>query len=63
MSPRRLGRKPLYFTLMGTALTLFVLAFTVVRLFSVPLAVGMCVVAAVIPPVAAIITNMQPPPD
>ncbi|GAC1330783.1 MAG: hypothetical protein NVSMB13_18930 [Mycobacteriales bacterium] len=63
MPRRRLGRKPLYFTMMGTAITLFVLAFSVVRLFSVPLAVGMCVVAAVIPPVAAIITNLRPPPD
>jgi len=58
---RRLGRKPLYFVLMGTAITLFVLASTVVRLFSVPLAVGMCAVAAVIPPIAAIVTNLRPP--
>lgn len=46
-----------YFWLMGTCLTLFVLAWAVVRLFSTPLAIGMSVVAAVIPPVAVIVAN------
>ncbi|MCK1797033.1 hypothetical protein MTQ01_13605 [Streptomyces sp. XM4193] len=42
---------------MTVSLTLFVSASAFVRLFSVPLAVAMCVVAAVIPPVAAISAN------
>lgn len=54
---------------MGTCLTLFVLAWAVVRHFSEPVAVGMSVVAAVIPPVAAIVANAgavashRPPPE
>ena len=47
----------LYFVLMGTCLTLIVLAWFVVRLFSVPLAMGMSVVAAVLPPLAAMVGN------
>ncbi|MFI9078595.1 DUF3099 domain-containing protein [Streptomyces sioyaensis] len=50
-----------YFVLMGVCLVLFVLAWGVVRLWSVPAAVGMCVVAMVIPPVAAIIGNRREP--
>jgi hypothetical protein len=50
-------RKRLYFWLMGTCVVLIVLAWNVVRLWSVPLAVAMSVVAAVIPPVAAIVAN------
>ena len=46
-----------YLSLMGVCLTLIVLAWTVVRLFSTGLAVGMSAVAAVIPPVAAIVGN------
>lgn len=46
---------------MGVCLVLFVLAWGVVRLWSVPVAVGMCVVAMVIPPVAAIIGNRREP--
>jgi hypothetical protein len=42
-----------YFVLMGTCIALIVLAWNVVRLWSVPVAVGMSVVAALIPPVAA----------
>jgi hypothetical protein len=42
-----------YFWLMGTCIALIVLAWNVVRLWSVPAAVGMSVVAALIPPVAA----------
>lgn len=42
---------------MGTCLALIVSAWTVVRLWSVPLAVGMSVVAAVIPPIASIVAN------
>jgi hypothetical protein len=50
-------RKRLYFVLMGTCLSLIVLAWFVVRLFSTPLAIAMSAVAVVIPPVAAMIAN------
>ncbi|MCW2758710.1 MAG: hypothetical protein JWO46_2456 [Nocardioidaceae bacterium] len=42
---------------MGTCVLLIVLAWNVVRLWSVPLAVAMSVVAALIPPTAAILGN------
>jgi hypothetical protein len=45
--------KTAYFWLMGTCIALIVLAWNVVRLWSVPAAVAMSVVAALIPPVAA----------
>ncbi|MEO5708323.1 MAG: DUF3099 domain-containing protein [Nocardioidaceae bacterium] len=51
------GRKKAYFWLMGTCVVLILLAWNVVRFWSVPAAVGMSVVAAVIPPGAAIIAN------
>jgi hypothetical protein len=50
-------RKRAYFWLMGSCVVLIVLAWNVVRLWSVPVAVGMSVVAAVIPPTAAIVAN------
>jgi hypothetical protein len=43
---------------MGTCLVLIVLAWNVVRLWSTAAAVVMSVVAAVIPPVAAIVANL-----
>jgi hypothetical protein len=46
-----------YFVLMGTCVLLIVLAWNVVRLWSVPAAVVMSVIAAVIPPVAAIVAG------
>jgi len=46
-----------YFVLMGTCIVLILLAWNVVRLWSVPAAIAMSVVAAVIPPTAAIIGN------
>lgn len=46
---------------MGTCLTLFVLAWAVIRFVSVPAAVGMSVVAMVIPPFAAIVANRRDP--
>jgi hypothetical protein len=52
-----MDRKRAYFLLMGTCLVLIVLAWNVVRFWSVPVAVGMSVVAAVLPPVAVIIGN------
>ena len=50
-------RKRAYFVLMGTCLLLIVLAWNVVRFWSVPAAIAMSVVAAVIPPVAAVVAN------
>ncbi len=52
-------RRRAYVLLMGTCLTLIVLAWGVVRLVSVPAAVVMSVVAAVIPPFAAIVANWR----
>lgn len=42
---------------MGVCIALIVLAWNVVRFFSVPLAVAMSIVAAVLPPTAAIVAN------
>ncbi|MBO2449947.1 DUF3099 domain-containing protein [Actinomadura barringtoniae] len=50
-------RRIAYAIMMGTCLTLFVLAWSVVRLFSPPAAIAMSVVAMVIPPFAAIVAN------
>jgi hypothetical protein len=50
-------RNRLYFVLMAVCLALFVLAWAVVRLYSVPAAVVMTVAALVIPPIAVIIAN------
>ena len=52
-----MSRKTLYLVLMGTCILLIVLAWNVVRLFSVPAAVAMSAVAAVIPPIAVIVGN------
>ncbi|MGW7412655.1 DUF3099 domain-containing protein [Streptomyces sp. NPDC054863] len=56
-------RRRSYFLMMGTCLVLFVSACALVRLWSVPVAVGMCVVAALIPPFAAMIANRKGPED
>ncbi len=56
-------RRHVYFAMMGTCIALFVLAWAVVRLWSVPAAVGMCVVAMLIPPVAAMVANRRGPDD
>ncbi|MET9530830.1 MULTISPECIES: DUF3099 domain-containing protein [unclassified Streptomyces] len=58
-SRRRRG----YFLLMGGCLLLFISAWAFVRLWSVPAAIGMCFVAMVIPPVAAIVGNRRGPED
>lgn len=50
-------RRRAYFWLMGTCIGLIVLAWFVVRFWSVPAAVGMSVVAAVLPPIATIVGN------
>ncbi|OON78850.1 DUF3099 domain-containing protein [Streptomyces tsukubensis] len=52
-----------YFWLMGGCIVLFISAWAFVRLWSVPAAIGMCVVAMVIPPVAAIVANRRGPDD
>lgn len=46
-----------YFVMMGTCLTLIIVAWWVVRLYSVTAAVVMSVVAMVIPPLAVIVAN------
>ncbi|MEV3932218.1 DUF3099 domain-containing protein [Streptomyces sp. NPDC053728] len=56
-------RRRAYFLMMGGCLFLFVSAWAFVRLWSVPAAVAMCVVAMVIPPVAAIVANRKGPDD
>jgi len=50
-------RNRLYFAMMGTAIGLVVLAWTVIRIYSIAAAIAMSVVAAVIPPLAAIVAN------
>ncbi|MFG2642303.1 DUF3099 domain-containing protein [Streptomyces sp. NPDC048370] len=56
-------RRRVYFWMMGTCVVLFVGAWAVVRLFSMPVAIAMCVVAMVMPPVAAMIANRRGPED
>jgi multisubunit Na+/H+ antiporter MnhG subunit len=57
MARYRPSARATYFWLMGTCVALIVLAWNVVRFWSVPAAVGMSVVAAVIPPVAAMLAG------
>jgi hypothetical protein len=54
----RSRRRRAYFWLMGTCVVLIVLAWNVVRLWSVTAAVVMSVVAAVLPPAAVIVGNL-----
>jgi hypothetical protein len=54
---RQRRRRRRYFALMGTCLVLILLAWNVVRLFSPAAAIAMSAVAAVIPPVAALLAN------
>jgi hypothetical protein len=56
-------RRRVYFAMMATCVGLFVLAWSVVRIWSVPAAVVMCVVAMVIPPFAAMVANRKGPED
>lgn len=56
-------RRHWYYALMGTCVVLILLAWNVVRLWSVPAAVVMSLVAMVIPPVAAIVANRRGPDD
>jgi hypothetical protein len=57
LSARQRTRRRRYLVLMGICIGLIVPAWTVVRLVSVPAAVAMSLVAAVIPPIAAIVAN------
>lgn len=52
-------RRRRYLTLMGVCLLLIVLAWNVVRHWSTGAAVAMSVVAAVIPPIAAVVANWR----
>jgi hypothetical protein len=54
-----MGTKSSYLVLMGVCVGLFVLAWVVVRNYSLPAAIAMSAVAAVIPPVAAIVANSR----
>jgi Protein of unknown function (DUF3099) len=54
---QRASRRRAYFWLMGACIALIVLAWNVVRFWSTTAAVVMSIVAAVIPPTAAIIAN------
>jgi hypothetical protein len=54
---RKYDTRKLYLLLMGSCITLIVLAWFVVRLFSIPAAIAMSAVAAVLPPTAAIVAN------
>lgn len=56
-------RRRAYFVMMGACLALFVSAWAFVRLWSMPAAIAMCVVAMVIPPVAAMVANRKGPED
>ncbi|MBO0918790.1 DUF3099 domain-containing protein [Streptomyces sp. NBC_01260] len=56
-------RRRAYFLMMGGCLVLFVSAWAFVRLWSIPAAISMCVIAMVIPPVAAIVANRKGPED
>jgi hypothetical protein len=54
----RTRRRHAYLWLMGTCIVLIVLAWNVVRLWSVTAAVVMSAIAAVIPPAAVIVANL-----
>jgi hypothetical protein len=55
---QRSTRRRAYFALMGGCILLILLAWNLVRLWSITAAVVMSVVAAVLPPVAAIVGNL-----
>ncbi|MGN6161966.1 MAG: DUF3099 domain-containing protein [Marmoricola sp.] len=50
-------RRRQYYLLMGTCIGLILLAWNVVRFFSVPAALIMSAIAAVLPPIAAFLAN------
>jgi 4-amino-4-deoxy-L-arabinose transferase-like glycosyltransferase len=53
----RQPRDRAYFILMGGCITALILAWTVIRLFSVTAAIVVSLVVAIIPPIAAIVAN------
>jgi len=57
LSDSQRTRRRWYLALMGLCLVLILLAWNVVRLFSTGWAIGMSAVAAVLPPVAAVVAN------
>ena len=57
LSERQATRKRWYFAIMGLCLLLILLAWNVIRLYSTTAAVVMSVVAAVLPPIAAVVAN------
>src|SRR6478735_1990907 len=57
LQDRQRVRMRRYFWIMGTCLALIISAWTVVRLVSVPTAIVMSAVAAVLPPIAAMVAN------
>lgn len=59
-APTRTGRRRqriAYLVMMSVCALLVILAWSVIRIVSVPAAIGMSVVAALIPPFAAIVAN------
>lgn len=54
---RQKTRKRWYFAIMGLCLVLILLAWNVVRLYSTTAALVMSAVAAVLPPIAAVVAN------
>jgi hypothetical protein len=54
---QRRKRRRIYFALMIPCLTLIVVAWTIVQWFSRPAAIGMSLVAMVLPPIASILAN------
>jgi 4-amino-4-deoxy-L-arabinose transferase-like glycosyltransferase len=53
----RQWRDRAYFILMGGCIAAVILAWTVIRLFSVTAAIVISVVVAIVPPIAAIVAN------
>jgi hypothetical protein len=51
------SRDKAYFILMGGCIVTVILAWTVIRLFSVTAAIVISVVVALVPPIAAIVAN------
>lgn len=54
---RAINRDRAYFILMGGCIVAVILAWTVVRLYSVTAAIVISVCVGLVPPVAAIVTN------
>lgn len=59
LEERQRSRRRWYFALMGICIVLIVLAWNVVRHWSTGAAVAMSAVAAVLPPVAAVVANWR----